>query len=86
MNELAGALVGAIAGLIIGLVILAIVTLIFRWLWNITVPDVFGLKTLTFWQAFRILLLAAILFGGGTTVIERGHEVVPGDAAGQAAG
>ena len=86
MNEFAGVLLGAIAGLIIGLVILAVITLIFRWLWNTTVPDVFGLKTLTFWQAFRILLLSAILFGGGTTVIERGHEVVPEDTTAQAAG
>ncbi len=86
MNELAGAVIGLIAGLIIGLVILAIVTLIFRWLWNTTVPDVFGLKTLTFWQAFRILLLSAILFGGGTKVVERGHEVVPDDATSQTSG
>lgn len=27
-------------------------------------PDVFGLKQLTFWQALRILILASILFGG----------------------
>lgn len=86
MNELAGTLIGLVVGLIIGLVILAIVTLIFRWLWNTTMPDVFGVKSLTFWQAFRILLLSAILFGGGTKVVERGHEVVPADAAEQAAG
>lgn len=86
MNELAGTVIGLVAGLIIGLVILAIVTLVFRWLWNTTVPDVFGLKALTFWQAFRILLLSAILFGGGTTVVERGHEVVPDDSTEQAAG
>jgi hypothetical protein len=30
---------------------------IFRWLWNIIAPEVFGLKTLTFWQAVRVLLL-----------------------------
>lgn len=86
MNEIAGALIGIVVGLVIGLVILAIVTLIFRWLWNTTVPDVFGVKALTFWQAFRILLLSAILFGGGTKVVERGHEVVPDDTTGQAAG
>ena len=86
MNEFAGALIGMRAGLLIGLVILAVITLIFRWLWNTTVPDVFGLKTLTFWQAFRILLLSAILFGGGTTVVERGHEVVPDEATEQASG
>ena len=86
MNEIAGTLIGVVAGLIIGLVFLAIVTLIFRWLWNTTMPDVFGVKALTFWQAFRILLISAILFGGGTKVVERGHEVVPEDATGQAAG
>ena len=86
MNEIAGTLIGMVAGLIIALVLLAIVTLIFRWLWNTTVPDVFGLKTLTFWQAFRILLLSAILFGGGTKVVERGHEVVPEETTGQVAG
>ena len=86
MNELAGTLIGVVVGLVIGLVILAIVTLIFRWLWNTTMPDVFGVKALTFWQAFRILLISAILFGGGTKVVERGHEVVPEDATGQAAG
>ena len=86
MNEFAGALIGMVAGLFIGLVILAIITLIFRWLWNTTLPDVFGVKTLTFWQAFRILLLSAILFGGGTKVVERGHEVLPDEATEQASG
>ena len=77
MSEFIGMMFGAATGLLIGLVILAIFTLFFRWLWNTTMPDVFGTKSLTFWQAFRILLLATILFGGGTTIVERGHEVVP---------
>lgn len=34
-----------------------------KWLWNITMPIVFNLKTITYWQAFRLLLIAAILFG-----------------------
>jgi len=37
---------------------------LFQWLWNITMPDVFGLKHITFWQAFRLLILVLILFGG----------------------
>ena len=86
MEEMVGTLIGAVVGLVIGLVILALVTLLFRWLWNMTIPEVFGLKALTFWQAFRILLLASILFGGGTRVIERGHEVVDEDTTQQAAG
>jgi len=86
MNELAATLVGALVGLIIGLVILAIITLIFRWLWNTTMPEVFGVKSLTFGQSFKILLIASMLFGGGTKVIERGHEVVDADVTEQAAG
>jgi high-affinity Fe2+/Pb2+ permease len=79
-------LIGAVTGLIIGLIILAIITLIFRWLWNTTMPDVFGLKSLTFGQSFKILLIASMLFGGGTKLIERGHEVVPDDVSEQTAG
>jgi len=86
MTDLTATLVGLVAGLIIGLIILAIITLIFRWLWNTTMPDVFGVKSLTFGQAFKILLISSMLFGGGTKVIERGHEVVPNDAAEQATG
>ncbi len=40
------------------------VTGLFQWLWNITMPDVFNLKKITFWQALRLLLIAGILFGG----------------------
>lgn len=86
MSEILATLIGAVVGLAIGLVILALFTLFFRWLWNITMPDVFGTKSLTFWQAFRILLLASILFGGSTRVFERGHEVVPDDPTEQNAG
>lgn len=37
---------------------------LFQWLWNITMPQVFNLKVITYWQAFRLLLLAGMLFGG----------------------
>ncbi|MTI86194.1 MAG: hypothetical protein FH756_20450 [Firmicutes bacterium] len=64
---------GVAAG-IIPLMILLFVGLIFlftwllQWLWNITMPDVFGLKVITFWQAFRLLIIAGLLFGGPTVV------------------
>ena len=45
--------------------VMAIVIAIFQWLWNITLPDVFGLKQITYWQAFRLLILASLLFGAG---------------------
>lgn len=33
-------------------------------LWNWILPAVFGLGTITFWQALGILVLSKILFGG----------------------
>ncbi|HQE23617.1 MAG: hypothetical protein ACOX6F_06050 [Syntrophomonadaceae bacterium] len=43
---------------------LFLVAWLLQWLWNITMPQVFGLKEITYWQAFRLLIIAAILFGG----------------------
>lgn len=77
MGDIGSVLLGAFFGLIIGVVILAVVSLIFQWLWNTTMPDVFGVKSITLGQAFKIMLISAMLFGGGTTVVERAHEVVP---------
>ena len=79
-------LVGLVLGLLIGLVLLAIITLVFRWLWNTTMPDVFGLKSLTFGQALKIMLISVMLFGGGTTIMERGHETLPDEVTTEVAG
>ena len=38
---------------------------IFQWLWNITMPEAFGLRQIRFWVAFRLLLIAAFLTSGG---------------------
>lgn len=43
--------------------------LFFKWIWNITIPDVFGLKLITFWQSFRLLIIASIIFGGSAAMI-----------------
>ena len=60
MQPLLIVLIAALIPLVFGIVIA-----LFRWLWNITMPQVFGLKTITFWQAFRLLLLAGMLSNGG---------------------
>jgi len=39
-------------------------------LWNWLMPMVFGLTTLTFWQAAGIVLLARLIFGG----FKHGHD------------
>ena len=35
----------------------------FQWLWNITMPDIFACKPVSYWQRFRLLIIAQILFG-----------------------
>jgi len=49
-----GALVGT--GLFIGFGFLV------AWLWRVTLGDIFGLKPISFWQAWGLVLLSQILF------------------------
>jgi hypothetical protein len=53
---------------LVGLVIMMafIVPAFFQFLWNITVPEIFGLRTITYWQAFRLLLMSSMIFGAGS--------------------
>ena len=36
----------------------------FQWLWNTLLPEILGVKNISYWQAFGILLLCKIMFGG----------------------
>jgi hypothetical protein len=47
-----------------GLAFLAGLGLAVMLLWNWLMPDLFGLKTLTYWQAWGLLVLCWILFKG----------------------
>jgi hypothetical protein len=58
---------------ITGLVILGVIAftafafllgILIVYLWNWLMPALFGIKTITFWQAIGILVLARIIFGG----------------------
>jgi hypothetical protein len=57
-----------IGWVIIGLGFVGLFALVFgvvvKWLWNMLMPAVFGLGEITFWQAFGIVILAKLLFGG----------------------
>lgn len=33
------------------------------WLWNITITRIFNIREITYWEAFRLVIIAAILFG-----------------------
>ena len=51
---------------------------IVQWLWNSVLTNVLSVNTITFWQAFGVLILAKILFGGlhhtmGPRHIKRWH-------------
>jgi hypothetical protein len=52
-------------GALMGLGIIALIFL-FGWfvmlLWNWLMPEIFGLKTLNYWQAWGLLILSSILF------------------------
>ena len=48
--------------------VIAVVTAIFQGLWNITMPQVFGLRRITFWQALRLLIISGFLFGSGSFI------------------
>jgi len=37
---------------------------VIMWLWNWLMPDIFGLTTITYWQAVGILVLGKLIFGG----------------------
>jgi len=54
------------AAKILALVLVAttVMGFVVMFLWNALIPQLFGLHTLTFWQALGLLLLTKILFGG----------------------
>ena len=45
-------------------VVLAAVGFLVMWLWNSLVPAIFGGRTIGFWQAWGLILLSKIFFGG----------------------
>ena len=51
----------------LGVMVAALFALVFgfvaKWLWNWLMPDIFGLRQITYWQAFGLLLLARLFFG-----------------------
>ncbi len=59
-----------IAGMaVLGLLFIAIFAVIFglavQYLWNWLMPELFGLGTISYWQAIGIVILSKILFGFG---------------------
>lgn len=43
---------------------IALFGFVFQYLWNWLMPDIFGLTTVTYWQAIGLIILSKIIFGG----------------------
>lgn len=63
-----------VAGCFAAIVIVLVVDLIMAWLvmflWNSVIPVIFTLPTITYWQAFMLMLLTDILFKSKISVKE----------------
>jgi len=63
-----------IAGVGVAVLFAFVFGLIVKVLWNWLMPPLFGLAQITFWQAFGIVLLAKLLFGGAGHAHKDHHE------------
>ena len=68
MEALIGPALGAIIGIALGLIVLTLLGFIMKALWNSTLPDLFGFKTITTWQAIKLLFIASLIFGGNRVI------------------
>ena len=53
-----------IAGVVLAGLFALVLGVVVQWLWNWLMPDIFGLNPISYWQAFGLLFLAKLLFGG----------------------
>lgn len=53
-------------GLTLAFVFAFVFAFFVQWLWNHLMPDIFGLKMISYWQAFGLILLAKLFFGGSS--------------------
>ncbi|MCA1778686.1 MAG: hypothetical protein LC637_04690 [Xanthomonadaceae bacterium] len=49
--------------LVLVVIALLISAALLKWLWNITIPDIFEIRAITMWEALRLMLISALLFG-----------------------
>ena len=50
-------------GLFVWVISLFVLSGVLMWLWNITITRIFNIREITYWEALRLLIIAAILFG-----------------------
>lgn len=59
---------GVIIKVLVAIGVLALIGILMAlpvmWLWNWLMPEIFGMETLTFWEALGVSLLSNLLFKG----------------------
>jgi len=65
----AEASLNSVAYIITGILMLFALVWFSQWLWNITIPQVFNLEIISYWEALRILIIAGILFGSFNPIL-----------------
>jgi cadmium resistance protein CadD (predicted permease) len=57
-----------VGGVVLGTVLIAVVSFVFavvvKILWNWLMPNILGLKEITYWQAWGLMVLCGFLFKG----------------------
>jgi hypothetical protein len=53
-----------ISGLFLAGLFALVLGVVVQWLWNWLMPNIFGFNSISYWQAFGLLFLAKLLFGG----------------------
>lgn len=53
---------------------IALFGFVFQYLWNWLMPEIFGLITITYWQAIGLIILSKIIFGGIGGDKDKGHS------------
>jgi hypothetical protein len=56
METLAGGILGVLLGTVVELIILIPLVFVFNALWNSSLPELFGLKTISAWQAIKFVV------------------------------
>jgi hypothetical protein len=64
MEAIAKKVLKVIGFVILGITVVIGIGFVVKWLWNSLMPELFGLKEITYWQGVGILILSKIFFGG----------------------
>lgn len=62
MTNLIAGFIVIVGTILIGCVLALLLGFPFMWLWNWLMPELFGLKTISFWQSVGLLLLSHFIF------------------------